>query len=131
MGVCGVWAVFLNEVVVQTGAGVWFEAVIGDVALAEIVTESEVWAGMLLGVVIEVGFGVWAEMLLGVVFDLGSGQWAGMSFGGWAQFGDGVWAGMLIEVVVELCNGVLAEVGVEDSSGALVEIVGVGALVVV
>lgn len=38
---------------------------------------------------------------------------------------------MLTEVVVELGNGVLAEVGVEDSSGALVETVGVGALVAV
>lgn len=56
--VCDVLVVLLNEVVVETGAGVWFEA--GYVALAEIVTEfgSDVGAVVLLGVVIEVGYGV-------------------------------------------------------------------------
>lgn len=34
-----VWAGVLVEVVVQPGAGLWLEAVIGDVALAEILVE--------------------------------------------------------------------------------------------
>ncbi len=35
----GIWAGVLVEVVIQPGAGLWFEAVIGDVALVETVTE--------------------------------------------------------------------------------------------
>lgn len=71
MIVCSVWAVLLDEVVVQTGARVWFEDVIGDLALAEFVIEfwSDVCAGVLFGVV----FGVWTGMLVGIVFDLGPG----------------------------------------------------------
>lgn len=56
----------LGEIVVHRGAGLWFEAVIWDVTLAEIVTEvgSGVWAGMLIG--LEVAHEVWTGMLIGV-----------------------------------------------------------------
>lgn len=51
---------------VQPGVGLWFEAVIWDVTLAEIVTDvgSGVWAGILIG--LEVANEVWAGMLIGV-----------------------------------------------------------------
>lgn len=56
----------LGEVVVQPGVGLWSEAVIWDVTLAEIVTDvgSGVWAGMLIG--LDFPNEVWAGMLIGV-----------------------------------------------------------------
>lgn len=57
----GIWAGVLVEFVVRPGDGLGFEVVIviGDVALAKIVTEvgCGVLAEVLNGVVIEVGFG--------------------------------------------------------------------------